>query len=306
MWVLLSLIGAFSQALGMAVTKKAVHVPGTRNFIAATSFLIGGLFMVLVFLFEGKAIWPKNSLSIAFWYWMFWTILLNILSVFFLYKALRLAELNYLTPFMTLTSLSIIIPPIILLKEFPSPLGLSGIALVAVGALAMDYRRKKKELSAEDEEQERNNRLGKLYFIGTALCYTISPATTKMAINESSGTFTALAMQLILGAAFVIFILLFRETKKIKRIFRNFQKNQRIKFLIALAIIGLTVAASNWTINVAMETAKVSYVFSIKRIMPLFAFLIGYFYFHERKNLWRKLIATGLMVTGAVLTTLSA
>jgi drug/metabolite transporter (DMT)-like permease len=127
-----------------------------------------------------------------------------------------------------------------------------------------------------------------------------------MAINESSGTFTALAMQLILGAAFVIFILLFRETKKIKRIFRNFQKNQRIKFLIALAIIGLTVAASNWTINVAMETAKVSYVFSIKRIMPLFAFLIGYFYFHERKNLWRKLIATGLMVTGAVLTTLSA
>jgi uncharacterized membrane protein len=57
---------------------------------------------------------------------------------------------------------------------------------------------------------------------------------------------------------------------------------------------------------VAMDSAKVSYVFSIKRIMPLFAFLIGYFYFHERKDILRKIIATILMVAGAILTTLSA
>jgi drug/metabolite transporter (DMT)-like permease len=245
MWILLSLSGAFSQALGMAVTKKAVNVPGTRNFIAATSFLIGAAFMLLVYFFERKTIWPDNGLSIAFFHWMFWTMLVNILSVFFLYKALRLAELNYLMPFMTLTSLTIIIPPIILLNEFPSPLGVAGIALVAIGALAMDYRRKKKGLSAEDAEQERNNRLGKLYFIGTALCYTISPATTKMMINESSSLFTTFSLQVMLGLAFVIFMVLFREKKKIKRIFASFSHNQKIKYLIALLVIGLTVVISN-------------------------------------------------------------
>lgn len=305
MWILLSVIGAFSQALGMAVTKKALKIEGVKNFIAATSFLLGGVFLSFVYLYNGKTIWPEGGLTANFWFWMFWTVLLNLISVYFLYKALQLAELNYLMPFMTLTSLSIVIPPIILLKEIPSPLGFLGILLITAGAFAIDYRRKKEDLTQEDRKIEKNNRLGKLYFIGTAFCYTISPTTTKLAIIESSGLFVAFAMLFLLGASFLIIMFLFREDKKIKVVMRGLGKNTKIKFFTALLILGATVAFSNWAINVAMEITKVSYVMSIKRTMPLFAFLIGYFYFKEKKDLARKIIATVLMVAGAVLTTLS-
>ncbi len=57
---------------------------------------------------------PPNSLPAAFWAGTAAAVATNCIATYFLYKALDLAELSYLMPYMTLTSLTIIIPPMIL------------------------------------------------------------------------------------------------------------------------------------------------------------------------------------------------
>jgi uncharacterized membrane protein len=62
--------------------------------------------------------------------------------------------------------------------------------------------------------------------------------------------------------------------------------------------------AENGTINLALHMAPVAQVFAIKRTMPLFAFLIGFLYFREQNEIPKKILATALMVVGAILTIL--
>ncbi len=50
---------------------------------------------------------------------------------------------------------------------------------------------------------------------------------------------------------------------------------------------------------------NVAYVMAIKRLMPFFAFIIGYFYFKEHTHVQRKIWATLLMVAGAIIITVS-
>ena len=106
-----------------------------------------------------------------------------------------------------------------------------------------------------------------------------------------------------MGAAFGIFILMLGEKVKIKNIIRTFKGNEARNFSIAIVLAAVSIAISNISINVAYQFQDVAYVMAIKRVMPFFAFLFGYFYFKERTNLKRKILATATMIAGAVLIT---
>jgi drug/metabolite transporter (DMT)-like permease len=72
-------------------------------------------------------------------------------------------------------------------------------------------------------------------------------------------------------------------------------------FLLGVTVAGLAIALSQWGISNALLLAPVAYVMSVKRLMPMFAFAIGYFFFHERTNTARKLAATMVMIVGALI-----
>ncbi|MCI0564007.1 MAG: DMT family transporter, partial [Nitrososphaera sp.] len=168
MWFWLSLSGAFFQAVQMAIKKKALQVGGMNNAIAFVTFLFAGvLFGAVLFLESGTLEFSVRDAE-RFWNGTLWTIALNAVAVYFLYRALEVAELSYLMPYMTLTSLTIAIPPIFLFHEFPSLQELIGIAVVVAGAIVME---KRSDAKREDNETRGENRKGLLYFLVTALCY---------------------------------------------------------------------------------------------------------------------------------------
>ncbi len=294
MWILYSFLGAFFQAAEMAIKKKALQTRGVNNFIAFLAFTFAGLFLGGLLYFQTGRIWPETTLSPSFWQGIFWTVFLNLVAVYFLYKALDAADLSYLMPFMTLTSLSLIIPPAILLGELPSVSGFVGIIVVVIGALFMEIT------SVSEPDKKKSNRKGLLCFLITAACFTITPTATKIAVLESSALFSAFLIHILIGLSFIGLVIVFREQKRISEVMADSRRNS---FLAAVVMAVLSIAIANGSVYKAMEMTEVSYVFAIKRTMPLFAFFIGYIYFKERKDVLTKLIATAIMVAGAVIIT---
>ncbi len=297
-WILLAVLGAFAQALGAAVKKKALQTPGMNNVIGFMSFVAAGIFF-LVLMFVTGSTWPED-LSPSFLQAMFWYAGLNIIAVWFLYKALDIAELNYLMPFMVLTSLSMIVPPMIILGEIPSPGSFLGIIIIVIGVLWMNYS-PKKDLSLEDERRKRDNRRGLLYFLATAACFTVAPTAAKITVQETSVLFASMVVHLLIGCGFLVIALIAGELKKVSAVVRG-GKFAGLRNGILLA--GVAIVIENGSINAALEMAPVASVMAIKRLMPFFAFLIGYFYFKEQTDVRKKLLATALLIAGAVLVTI--
>lgn len=300
-WILLSFSAALFQAIGAAIKKESLQVSGMNNVIGFVSFFTAGVVFGSFFFVKTGRLLPHLTLSVNFWVAMFWYAGLNIVASWFMYRALDLAEFNHLMPFMTLTNLFIIIPPISLLYEKPSIFCLFGIAVIVVGALMMDFK-KKQILSAASEVRSGNNRKGVLYFLATAICFTITPTVAKIAVLDSSVLFASFLVHILIGLGFLIMIFLSREQGKINELF--FRPERKI-LLIGIIFAGLAVALQNGSLNMALSLAPVASVMAINRIMPLFAFLIGVFYFKERMDLAKKIIATVVMVIGAVIVALS-
>jgi drug/metabolite transporter (DMT)-like permease len=318
MWIIYSLFGAIFQAAEMAIKKKALQVRGLNNVIALIAYGFAGLLLLALYIFQSGQFWIAAPLSAVFWNGIFWTVLLNMVGVWFMYRALDLADLSYLMPFMTLTSLSLIIPPMIFLGEFPMLRSFFGIVLVVIGALAMDYKFEKSKLSAEDHHRRKNNRKGLVYFIATALCYTFTPTAMKIATVASNVLFATYLVHLLMGVGFLLLIAIIAvsqarkngERKNVARVLneefartKNQLTDAGVKFFLAVLIAGVAIAIQNGSINYAFTLAPVASVMAIKRTMPLFAFVIGYLYFKERANVGQKLAATALMIIGAVLIT---
>lgn len=299
-WILYALSGSFFQAIEMAVKKKALQVKGMNNFIAFLAFGMAGILLLIFFLatFHGKIVIGNFS---NFANGIFGTVVLNVLAYYFLYKALDITDLSYLMPFFSFVSLSVIIPPIFLFGEIPSWQALAGILLVVAGAVLIDYRKKADSGDKINLEQARKNKKAKLYFLVVAICWTFSTPMTKLAVLEGSPILVSSIVNIFISVSFILLIYFFKERLAIKEIFKNFQKNEKRNFLLAVFLAGLAIAVSIGSINIALRYAQVAYVIAVKRIMPVFAFFIGYFYFKERENLAKKIIATLLMVAGAVI-----
>jgi len=293
-WLLLALTGACAQAVGAAVKKKTLQTPGMNNAIGFLSFSCAGIIFWLLHALNSGSFWI-DELSLRFWYMMLLFAGLNIIGVWFMYKALDLAEFNHLMPFMTVTSLSLVIPPMIFLNEFPSLWSFGGIVLIVWGAIYMNYK------STEKGKRYYANRKGVVYFLVTALCFTFTPTAAKVMIQESSVLFASAISHLLIALGFLAILLVLREQPKL---FSVFQDSRKRKFLVAVLFVGVVTVLENGSINAALEEASVASVFAIKRMMPFFAFIIGIMYFRERADLRKKILATTFMVVGAIMLTL--
>lgn len=310
-WTIFALFGAMFQAVESGIKKKALQVQGMNNVVAVIAFMFAGLLFAFFCFLENSTIFAAHQLSNSFWLAVLWMVVLNIIAVWFNYKALDAADLSYLMPFMTLTSLSLIIPPMILLGEYPSKMSLIGIAVIVAGAFFMDWKFKC-QLTTEEAEKRKNNRKGVLYFLMTALCYTFTPGIMKVIVLESGNVlFASYVVHLLIGLGFIPLIFLIPGVKKMSRteslqlIVKNLTGNDAKNFLLATIFAGIAIAIANGSINYALKSATVANVFAIKRTMPLFAFVIGVVYFKERTNLTQKIIATVIMVIGAIIITVA-
>jgi uncharacterized membrane protein len=138
------------------------------------------------------------------------------------------------------------------------------------------------------------------YFFVTDVCFTVLPTFGKIAIQESSVLFASMLSHFMVGFCFLIVLVRTKEWG----LLRNISSIQKRAFFAGVIVMGLIHFSENGSINLAMSQAPVAQVFAIKRLMPFFAFLIGFLYFKERDNLPKKIAATALMVAGAIATIL--
>lgn len=301
MWMLFSALSAFLQALGMALRKKVLQISGIRNFFASLILIVSGISLGLIFWVKTGTILPKGINTIKLWQGLFWLISLNVIAIYFQLKALEVAELSHIMPFMTLSVILIVIPPIFVFGEIPSIIGLLGIILIVAGAIAIQIVKHKNNITDIDaqEMKGKNNKRGLIYFLINVLCYALVPTPLKIVIMESSPLYAAFAEHFLTGLFFIPLVFVAGETEKIKNIFSSadIKKN----FLIISLLLVVVSSVGDFFVNTALGMSKVAYVMAVRRTMPLFAFLMGYFYFKEKENAARKILATLLMVLGAVL-----
>jgi len=296
MWIVFSLLGAFFQAVQMAVKKKVLQTEGINSYIAFLSHTLAGIILGLILFIKTGSVWSEIGNDVLFWKGMIWLVSVNAIATYFLYKALDLADLSYLMPYMTITSITLIIPAMIKYHEVPTMFGFLGIAIIVFSAIILEKAR------TLDHQQHKKNRKGLYYFLVTAVCYTMGPTAQAIVTRESSPLFaTALSYSLV-GLSFFPMIFIFKETSRFKPLICGPSRNW---ILYAILLSSIAIAASNLSINAALATNTISNVFGLKRTMPLFAFLISYFYFKkERENLPIKLRATLYMAIGAVVVTM--
>jgi len=287
--------------MGAAVKKKSLQTPGMNNVIGFISFTFAGSAFGLMHWLKTGTVSPAH-LSPQFWHGMMGYAGLNIVGAWFLYRALDMAEFSHVMPFMALTSLAVIVPPMFVFGEMPTLLSVGGIALVAAGALVMNWHNELAHAGTPIAELKQRNRQGVLYFLATAACFTFTPTAAKVAIRESSVLFASFLGHLLVGAGFLGMVILCRESARLMRLFRARASRA---LLLGILAAGTLIVVENGCINAALAEAPVASVMAIKRMMPLFAFVIGLVYFRERTELRKKLVSTSLMITGAILVTLA-
>lgn len=279
--------GLFYAAMS-AVSKKSLA--NTNYFLAAfsQSFFALPFFLMAIFL-PGLA-WVQPIDTAGFWWPTIGKVITNIIASLMFMKALGMSKLSLIVPLLSFTPLFLILTSNLMLGEFPSVIGITGIILIVLGTyvLNLDGRNILSPIKAIFQNK------GALLALGAAAIWAVTTSFDKMGVQASSPV-TFLLISESLTAAVILLLIWRRPDVR----FQTVKKN-----LWWLFGIGIFSAASLISQMVALQLNLVSYIVALKRTSGLFAVIIGYFAFKER-NVKAKLIGAAIMATGVLLISLS-
>ncbi|MEZ4103998.1 MAG: EamA family transporter [Candidatus Paceibacterota bacterium] len=291
-WAVFALISAFGQALSWAIKKKVIDGQGVNVTLGAVAYSSATLlFIIGLVCFERP--WVFNDFSNRFWISALYSIIANIIASWCAFRALESkVDFSSLMPLISLTAPIIILLEFYFNKTLPNNEQLIGIGAVVVGGIIFGHKTFKRNLGAY------------LFFSITLISYSFSSTYMGIMVNESNGL-SMFPNVVLHGGIAVGFIFLFFFSKE-KAIFRKIAQTGKIKSLLTTMILtGIVIAAlENGPTILALRDATASEVFSIKRLMPIFAVAIGYWYFKEVNITKKMILGTVLMVTGAIVITL--
>lgn len=137
------------------------------------------------------------------------------------------------------------------------------------------------------------------YFVVALLCYSIAPPFQAVAVEESgSGLFSAAVFHLGIATGFFLLGFFYSERQALAAIKKNGELTKVITFMITAGVVLALI--ENGPATVALESAKASEVFGLKRTMPFFALVLGVLMFREKITM-RHFFGTVLLVAGSVL-----
>ncbi|MBS3097107.1 DMT family transporter [Candidatus Woesearchaeota archaeon] len=281
LWVLYSLLSAFSWATTDALTKKIYKVDDyiviLARFLYATPFVLLLLFFV-----------PIPKLDSAFWFVLSLAIPIEVLAWVLYIKSIRNSPLSLVVPFLTLTPLFLVLTSFVILKELPTLIGFSGIFLIVVGAYTLNLKEYKKGILEPFKSIFKEK--GCAYMVIVAFLFSITSVLGKILVQKSSPLFVS-AIYLPIVSMPLIVLAFFKSRGKLTKLKSNFKN---------FFFIGLFFALMSIFHLLAIQLVIVPYMSSIKRTSSIFSVLYGYFIFKE-KNIKERLVGTFIMVIGAVL-----
>ncbi len=281
LWVLYSLLSAFSWATSDAFTKKVAKVDD--YILILSRFLYGAPFVLLLLFFI-----PIPKLDGMFWVILLVDMLLQVLAWTLYVKAIRISSLSLVVPFLSLTPVFLIFTSFVMLNELPGVIGFFGILLVVVGAYILNLEDFRKGILEPFKSMFKEK--GCVYMMIVAFIFSITANLSKILVQKSSALFFS-ALYLPLYAIPFLIISFFVSRKKLVQLKSNFRSLFPIGLFFALMVIFHTLA---------IKLVIVPYMMSIKRTSSIFSVLYGWLLFKE-KNIPARLIGALVMLAGAAL-----
>ncbi len=286
MWIIYSLLTAFSLATSDALTKRAL-VSRDEYFVAWTRLLFALPVLVPILFFI-----EIPSLDRTFWLATLSALPLEIAALILYTKALKVSPLSLTMPFLALTPLFLIIMAYVIVGESVSIYGGIGIILVALGSYTLNLHKMKYALLEPVKAIFREK--GSVMIIFVALIFSITASLGKVAIEHSSPFFFG-------SFYFILITILFTPIAMVKN--RGGLKISK-KDILPLSSIGVTFALMIIFHMLAMSLVNVAYMISIKRTSLLFSILYGHLLFREGK-IAEKALGAIIMLLGFVLIVIS-
>jgi drug/metabolite transporter (DMT)-like permease len=284
LWILLSLVSAFTLATSDALTKRTLEVH--NEYLVAWFRLLFSIPVLVAFLI----VIPRPHLDLEFFIAFIIALPLEIISVILYIKALRLSPLSLTLPFLSLTPVFVIVVSYAILGEKISLQGVTGIFLLAGGSYVLHFHEFQKGILNPIKAIAKEK--GSVLMIGVALIYSVTSSLGKMAIMHSSPLF--------FGAIYVIFLTLFLVPVALwkgRHDIRQFVTNKYYRELFVPGMFYGIMVVSHMT---AISLTNVAYMISLKRISVLIGVLYGYFLFRE-KHIKERLAGAIIMLAGFVL-----
>lgn len=286
MWIIYSLLTAFTLATSDALTKRAL-VSRDEYFVAWTRLLFALPVLVPILFFI-----EIPSLDRTFWIATLSALPLEIAALILYTKALKVSPLSLTMPFLALTPLFLIIMAYVIVGESVSIYGGIGIMLVALGSYTLNLHKMKYSLLEPVKAIFREK--GSVMIILVAFIFSITASLGKIAIDHSSPFFFG-------SFYFILITILFTPIAMVKN--RGGLKISK-KDILPLSSIGVTFALMIIFHMLAMSLVNVAYMISIKRTSLLFSILYGHLLFREEK-IAEKALGAIIMLLGFVLIVIS-
>ena len=288
MWILYSVLCALSDSLASLFNKQLVSKKQDAFSVSVFIHGFGAITMFAIALVTSEQLLklPINALIL-----LIFTAASAAAAGVILLLALKKGDLSLIAPIQTITPLLILVIAIFFLNETPRPIGLLGIVLIVIGGVLLDKSPKEGFRSI----------MVRIVTYKPALLSVAAAALFALAsVFDKSGLKLVSVGVWIFYVYFFVFLLILPIVIVKKR--KEFVKLKDHKVLI-LSSSFFSVSAIYLQL-LALKTALVTYVLSIKRLSSVFAVVLAYLVLNEKKALPR-LKGAILMVAGAVLIGLS-
>jgi uncharacterized membrane protein len=284
LWIVLSLLSAFSLATSDALTKKII-TPSNEYVIAWFRIVYS-----LPALALAAALTPVPALDRTFFLAFCSALPLELLAILLYYKALRLSPLSLSLPFLSFTPVFLMLFSWIIMGEAVSLIGGLGIALIALGGYGLNLSSLRTGPLGPIRAVARER--GSLYMLIVALIYSATSALGKLAIAHSAPAFFGATYYLALAVCLLPVI-------AVRRGGSRFLEDLKATARPAL-LPGLFDSVQSVTHFYAVSMANVAYMIAIKRFSLLIGSVYGFTLFNER-NMRERLIGSLLMFAGFVI-----
>ncbi len=265
LWIVLSLVSAFSLATSDALTKRALRID--NEYIVAWLRLVFSLPALVLLL----TVTPVPSLDGAFFTAFIIALPLEILALVLYIKALRTSPMSLTLPFLALTPAFLIMNGWIILGEEVSLQGAAGILLTVAGGYIINIRDVRAGVFAPLRAIARER--GSLYMMGVAFIYSITSVLGKVAILHSSPLFFGGTYFIAVTLFFTPFVYLNTGGKGLVAVLRREAG--------ASVLPGLFFALMIVSHMFAITMARVAYMIAVKRSSLLIGSIYGFVFFRE-------------------------
>lgn len=284
-WYFLALISALFSATAAITQKKVLLKEKAISFTTILAFF--NLIIAIPFFFFINF----SQITTQGLFILFIKSVLEAASFIFVMIAIKNLELSRALPLLVLTPGLVAIFAFIFLGESLSLIEISGVVLLIAGTYILSLKRKQK---INDPFKEVIKTKGIIYTILALILFTTTSLLDKIVLSNFKIPVNAFMgfQHLFLAIIFISLLLFTKEAPEIKMVFKR-----SWAWILLVAFITI---AYRYTYIHAVKLAPVTLTLSLKRISVFLAVIIGGKLFKEH-NLLKKVIATAIIISGAVL-----